>query len=237
LTGADIERRLAALAERYGLSHDRTQGLRLLLDALAKEPDPPTKVAEPGEALELHIADSLVGLEVPALAGAGSVADVGSGAGFPGLPLAAALPGARVDLVESARRKCALIERLIAAARLSNARAVPRRAEEWGAGGGAGAYDAVTARAVAPLAVVVEYGAPLLLEGGVLVAWKGGRDREEERGGDGAAGRVGMSEGEVLRVTPFEGAQRRHLHVFRKVAPTPPAFPRRPGMARKRPLV
>jgi len=185
-----------------------------------------------------HLADSLSGLEVEALRQAGRIADVGAGAGFPGLPLAVALPAARVDLIESSRRKAELIERLARAAAVENARALPVRAEEWSAPGADGrdAYDAVTARAVAPLAVLVEYAAPLLREGGVLVAWKGARDEAEEEGGAAAAASAGMAPREVVRMTPFAGARSRHLHVFEKVGPTPPGLPRRPGAARKRPL-
>jgi 16S rRNA (guanine527-N7)-methyltransferase len=189
----------------------------------------------------LHVADGLSGLEVGALRAARRIADVGAGAGFPGLVLAIALPETSVDLIESARRKAAVIDRLRQAAEIQGARAVVARAEEWAKappalGGGREAYDAVTARAVAPLAVLVEYAAPLLRPGGVLVAWKGVRDRAEEEAGAKAADQVGLAPLEVLRVEPFEGARNRHLHVYRKVAPTPDRFPRRPGMAAKRPL-
>jgi 16S rRNA (guanine527-N7)-methyltransferase len=94
--------------------------------------------------------------------------------------LAAALPDARVDLIESAARKCEVIDRLAAAAALENTRSVAQRAEEWAAGEGATAYDAVVARAVAPLAVLAEYAAPLLRVEGDLVAWKGRVDDVEE---------------------------------------------------------
>jgi 16S rRNA (guanine527-N7)-methyltransferase len=187
------------------------------------------------------VADSLSGLEVEELRTAGRVADLGAGAGFPGLVLAIALPAASVDLIESARRKAAVIDRLRQAAKVDNARAVVARAEEWARtpavlGGGREAYDAVTARAVAPLGVLVEYAAPLLRLSGVLVAWKGARDRAEEGLGKEAADEVGLAPVDVLRVEPFEGARNRHLHVYRKVAPTLERFPRRPGMAAKRPL-
>ncbi|MDQ5833494.1 MAG: 16S rRNA (guanine(527)-N(7))-methyltransferase RsmG, partial [Actinomycetota bacterium] len=134
------------------------------------------------------MADSLSGLEVSDLARARHIADLGAGAGFPGLPLAIALPGAKVDLIESAGRKTAVIDRLIQAAKVDNARTVKARAEEWAAvtpalGGGREAYDAVTARAVASLAVVVEYAAPLLGVAGVLVAWKGAVGEEERQRG------------------------------------------------------
>jgi 16S rRNA (guanine527-N7)-methyltransferase len=124
---------------------------------------------------------------------------------------------------------------------VTNARAVTARAEEWARlppalGGGQEAYDAVAARAVAPLAVLVEYAAPLLRVGGVLVAWKGARDAAAESAAGRAAERLQMAVRGVERVVPFEGASNRHLHVFEKVGRTPEGFPRRPGMARKRPL-
>ncbi len=215
--------------------------LRRLLEALAAEPDPHTSVSDPEAAMEVHVADSLSGLEVRELSSARRIADIGAGAGFPGLVLAIALPRAQVDLLESSGRKTAVIDRLIQAAELTNARSVTARAEDFARvsvalGGGAGAYDAVTVRAVGPLAVLVEYAAPLLRDGGVLVAWKGARDPAEEGAGAAAAEKVGMAVREVLGVKPYPSSENRHLHVFSKVAPTPPEYPRRAGMARKRPL-
>jgi 16S rRNA (guanine527-N7)-methyltransferase len=215
--------------------------LERLLEALAKEPDPHTTISDPAAAVEAHVADSLSGLEVEDLRAASRIADIGAGAGFPGLVLAIALPSASVDLIESARRKAAVIDRLRQAADIENARSIAARAEDWARtppalGGGGERYDVVTARAVAPLAVLVEYAAPLLRPTGVLVAWKGARDRAEEGLGREAADVVGMALEEVLRVEPFAGARNRHLHVYRKMAPTPERFPRRAGMAAKRPL-
>ena len=187
------------------------------------------------------MADSRSGLEVADLVRARRIADVGAGAGFPGLVLAIDLPAARVDLLESAGRKAAVIDRLIQAAKVENARSVVARAEDWARlppalGGGREAYDAVTARAVASLPVLVEYAAPLLKSSGVFVAWKGAVGADELRLGRGAADEVGLSLEDELRVSPFAGARDRRLYVFRKVAPTPERFPRRPGMAAKRPL-
>lgn len=211
-----------------------------MLRALEAEPDPPTKLRLGEEAVEGHVADSLSGLEVPELVDARRVADLGSGAGFPGLVLAIALPSARVDLIESHQRKTAVIDRLKQAAQAENARSVTARAEEWAATsppvGGREAYDAVTARAVGPLAVLAEYATPLLREGGALVAWKGARDAREEETASRAAGGLGLQVREVLSVQPFAGARDRHLHVLVKVGPTPEGVPRRPGMARKRPF-
>lgn len=232
---------LEELGRRFGLPEAAAGQFERLLEALAAEPDPHTTVASPEAALDAHLADSLSGLSVVALRRARRIADIGSGAGFPGLALAVALPSTRVDLIESVGRKSAVAARLLQAADITNARAVTARAEEWaglapGLGGGREAYEAVTARAVAPLAVLVEYAAPLLRVGGVLVAWKGARDAVEEEGGARAAERLQMAVRGVERVVPFEGAEHRHLHLFEKVGPTSEGFPRRPGIARKRPL-
>jgi 16S rRNA (guanine527-N7)-methyltransferase len=229
---------LEGLCRRFGLPESAAGQLERLLEALAAEADPHTTVADPVDA---HLADSLSGLSVQEVRRARRIADVGSGAGFPGLALAVALPEVQVDLIESAGRKTAVASRLAQAAELSNARALTARAEEWAKlpaplGGGREAYDVVTARAVGPLAVLVEYAAPLLRSGGVLVAWKGTREAAEEAGAVTAAERLAMTPRGVERVVPFEGAENRHLHVFEKVGRTPEGFPRRPGMARKRPL-
>jgi 16S rRNA (guanine527-N7)-methyltransferase len=222
------------------LGADAPERLGRLLGALAEEPDPPTTLVDPAEAVDRHIADSLSGLAIPELRAAKALADIGAGAGFPGLALAVAIPMARVDLVESSGRKTAVIGRLAEAADAVNARPVTARAEEWGRlaapVGGRGAYDVVTARAVAPLAVLVEYAAPLLREGGTLVAWKTSAAGAEEEGGAKAGAEVGLSPEGQLEVQPWPAARDRRLYVYRKIAPTPERFPRRPGMAAKRPL-
>jgi 16S rRNA (guanine527-N7)-methyltransferase len=212
-----------------------------LLDALAEEGDPHTTARDPAQAVKVHIADSLTGLELEELQISDSIADIGSGPGFPGLALAVALPGARVDLVEAAGRKAAVSERLARAAGVENARTIVARAEDWAArpasaGGGAERYAVVTARALAPLAVLAEYAAPLLRTGGVLVAWKGAREEAEEGAGAAAAALLGLEPEQPRRVSPFPGAERHHLHVLRKIRATPAGYPRRAGMARKRPL-
>jgi 16S rRNA (guanine527-N7)-methyltransferase len=234
--GAAVSARLAELAARHGLPPDAPTRLARLLATLAAEPDPHTTVVEPLAAADRHVADSLEALSLPAVRRAAAIADVGAGAGFPGLPLAVALPGASVDLIEAAGRKCAVIERLATAAGAANARALAVRAEAWAGGEGRGRYDVVTVRAVARLAVLVEYAAPLLRDGGSLVAWKGARDRAEEDAGASAAAEVGLELAEVRAVAPFEGARDRHLYVYAKVRETPARVPRRPGMAAKRPL-
>lgn len=207
--------------------------VRCLLEALA-DPLAPTTVHDPVLARDVHVADALAGLSVPAVAAAEAIADLGSGAGVPGLVLAAALPLARVRLVETVRRKAEWIEATAARCGLANAEAVWSRAEAWAEG--RGACDVVTARALAALPVLCEYAAPLLRPGGTLVCWKGAVSSAEAADGRSAARLLGLSEPEVLSVTPYAGSERRTLWVFTRVGEVPERFPRRPGMATKRPL-
>jgi len=207
-----------------------------LLHFLANDPQAPTSVRDPRRGVDVHVADSLTGLQVGPLREASRVVDIGSGAGFPGLVLALAMPEASFDLVEATTRKCAFLERVIAGVGIANVRVVCARAEEWAAGEGSCAYDAAVVRAVGLLATLLEYAAPLLSPGGVLVAWKGRRDPEEELQAASAADLLGMGPGSVEWVGAYAGSRNRHIHAYEKVAPTPPRFPRRPGMAKKRPL-
>jgi 16S rRNA (guanine527-N7)-methyltransferase len=202
--------------------------LQKVLDLLAEERASVSSVTDE-RAWKVHVADSLTGLEVPELREASRIADIGSGAGFPGLVLAVALPRAQVDLIESVTRKCGFMQRAIEAAGISNARVVNTRSEEWATKEGQGAYEAVTARAVGRLSTLAELASPLLLDGGVLVAWKGKRDEDEEAQLNRAAPQLAMHPEQILHVGPYAGS--RH----RQQGQTPADLPRRPGMAKKRP--
>jgi 16S rRNA (guanine527-N7)-methyltransferase len=230
----ELATRLAELADRYGLRASAADRLALLLELVAAEPSSITAVRDPAQGVDVHVADSLVALDLPQVRDARRIADLGSGGGFPGLVLAIVLPDARVALVESVGRKVAFLRGAIDQLGLANAEAIQARAEAWPEG--IGEHDLVTARAVAPLAVLVEYAAPLLAIGGSFVAWKGARDRAEEADGAAAAAALGMGELQIRPVTPFRDARERHLYLSSKVSSTPRGYPRRPGMARKRPM-
>lgn len=213
--------------------------MRAVLALLAADRGAPSSVTEPERAWRVHVADSLAGLEVGPLRSAATIADLGAGAGFPGLALAAALPCAAVRLIESIGRKCEFMRRAIERAGLANASVICARAESWSEGappeGGREAHEAVTARAVGRLSTVAELASPLLAEGGVLVVWKGRRRLDEELELERAAPRLVMEPVEVFGVGPYAGSANRHLHVIRKIGPTPETLPRRAGMAKKRP--
>lgn len=229
-----VRRRLAELAELHELPESGRAALARLLALLADDPTAPTTLRDPAIAVDAHVADALVGLQLAPLRAARRIADIGAGAGFPGLVLAAALPDAEVALIEASGRKCAFLERAVGAMGLDNVVIVASRAESWEEG--IGGSDAITARAVAALPVLVEYAAPLLMRDGALLAWKGRRDPGDERDAAAAAAATAMAPSEVLAVHPWPGAENLHLHLYLKVGLTPNRFPRRPGIARKRPL-
>ena len=232
-SAGQLESRVAALAARYGLDPETETRLSCLIAALLL-PEAPTAITSPAAALKDHIADALVALELGVLQSASSVLDLGSGAGLPGIPLAAARPGSSFTLLEAAARKVRFLLRAVASCRLENVEVVHSRAESFAAAGRR--YDVVTARAVGPLPVVLEYAAPLLRMGGTLIVWRGRRDPEAEASALVAAEQLGLGPGSIELVKPYDGAERRHLYVVSKLGETPSRFPRRAGMARKRPL-
>jgi 16S rRNA (guanine527-N7)-methyltransferase len=176
-----------------------------------------TSIRERAEARRVHVEDSLAAL--PLLESlAGPIVDVGSGGGSPGLPLAAALPDREVTLLESNRRKAHFLEEV--AAGFPNVQVVWGRAEEQELE----RFGVAVAKALAPPPVAAEWCLPLVRVGGAAILWVGPTADIDAAGR--AAARLGAAAPEA-----HSG-----LIVFRKVAPTPPGFPRRPGVARKRPL-
>jgi 16S rRNA (guanine527-N7)-methyltransferase len=225
---------LGGLVARFGMPAGAEASLARLVSLLAFNASAPTAVRDVERVINDHIADSLVALELEAVRSAVYAADIGSGAGLPGLPLAIALPDARFVLLESNRRKAAFLSAAASECGLRNVEVVAERAEDWRAG--IGSRDLVTARAVADLAVLAEYAAPLLRLGGAMVAWRGAPDPQVEAQAGRAAQELGLRVLPAIRVTPYPAARQRHLHVMLKASETPERFPRRPGMAAKRPL-
>ncbi|MBJ7458107.1 MAG: 16S rRNA (guanine(527)-N(7))-methyltransferase RsmG [Thermoleophilaceae bacterium] len=197
-----------------------------------------TAIKSAGEAHKIHVADSLAGLEVPAVQAAKSIVDIGSGAGFPGLVLAVMLPDAQITLVDSVRKKMEAAGKFARELELENVECVWGRAEEIAALGSPHreAYDVVTARALAQLGVLLEYSAPLLRESGHLVAWKGLPEPSELAAARAAAEILGFETGQLTETKPFKGSRTRHFYVARKIRPTDERFPRRAGVALKKPL-
>lgn len=166
------------------------------------------------------------------------VIDVGSGAGFPGLPLKILHPQLDITLLEATTKKADFLHHIVSRLGLSGATIIHRRAEELGHDDAhREGYDLVLARAVAELPVLAEYLLPLCRLGGRCIAQKGSSAHEELRVAQHALSILG---GEVHYVVPVELiglAETRHLVVIDKKARTPQKYPRRPGMPSKRPLL
>ena len=216
------------------LSPAQRRSLETVLALLAEERASVSSVVD-ARAWKVHVEDSLTGLDVPELRQASRIADVGAGAGFPGLVLAVALPAAQIDLIESVSRKTAFITRAAEAASIPNATAVTARAEDIARGEARETYDVVTARAVGRLSTLAELASPLLKQNGLLIAWKGKRDEEEEDQLERASEALAMTPEQILDVGHRAGSEHRHLHVIRKTNATPSNLPRKSGLAKKRP--
>jgi 16S rRNA (guanine527-N7)-methyltransferase len=196
-----------------------------------------TAIREPREIVHKHFLDSLAGARLVGAAAGQRLIDVGSGAGFPGLPLKIARPGLAVTLLESNRKKAAFLRRTVSALGLEGIRVLAARAEDAGRDPDHRAgYHYAVARAVAEIRVLAEYCLPFLRPGGLFLAYKGPGVREELGRADGALRTLGGSVREVLEFElPGEKA-RRSLVVIKKTGSTPERFPRRPGIPTKRPL-
>ena len=185
-----------------------------------------TSIRDPDKLWDVHVKDALSAVPVIEPLGASDLVDVGSGGGSPGIPLGIVL-GIPVTLVESVGRKAAFLRETCAALGLE-AEVVEQRAEEFGRGAGRDRYPLATARALAPPAVAAELTLPLVRPGGHLVLWVGAVDRQ--------AIDVAAAELAAEVVAERGTGARRRLLVFRKLAPTPERFPRRTGVAARRPL-
>ena len=195
-----------------------------------------TAIRDPEAVATAHIVDSLTAVEVLAAHGIGRFLDLGSGGGYPGLPLAAALPAARALLVEPIAKKARFLETVIASTGLTGTveaaairaealAADPRHRNQW---------PAVTARAVAPLAELVELAFPLLAPGGILIAWKRGDIADEVAAAQRAMHALGGGslEGEPIFVPGLDGHV---LVVVTRRGRVPDAYPRDPSVRRRRP--
>ncbi len=184
-----------------------------------------TGVGTEVEAARVLVVDALACL--PLLPREGMVVDLGSGSGSPGVPIAVMRPEVRVLLVEASRKKAGFLGVVLRDLGLANADVLHARAEAMGrAPAHRERYDAATARAVASLPVLAEFALPLLRVGGLAVFPKGPAAGAEVAGAAGALRILGGA-AEV---------QASQIIVVRKVAPTPPQYPRRPGVPARRPL-
>ena len=190
----------------------------------------------PKEMPERHFLDSLLPLTQAGLFPEGvSLIDVGTGAGFPGLALAIALPGCRVSLLEAMQKRCQFLQAVCDELVLSNVRVIQSRAEITGREPEhREQYDRAVARAVAPLNVLCEYLLPFVLPGGMALCWKGPAAEEELSDGAFAARTLGGEMGEIIELPC--GNSRHVIVPVKKITKTLPQYPRKNGIPAKRPL-
>lgn len=206
--------------------------------ALVEEAAPHTKVTSvpAREAVRRHYAESLELLSVAcSRTRPGSVVDVGSGGGYPGMVIAAVLPGTPVSLVEPLQKRARLLEAMAVELGLGNVRVFPLRAEEAGRTTLRDSAGLVTARAVAPLAELLEYTVPLARVDGEVMLAKGSSLPEELAEAEGAMTELKCSLVATERGRPLISPTLAFA-IFRKSAVTPEKYPRRPGVPGKRPL-
>lgn len=196
-----------------------------------------TAIRKPEEVRRKHFLDSLSCLLAMQGTDTQKVIDVGTGAGFPGLPLKIAHPEMHLTLVESIRKKTKFLQHIVALLELDNVEILPARIELVGRQDAhREKYDWAVSRLVAPLPVLVEYLLPLVKVGGYILAQKGEHaSREVDMAGN-AMQLLGGQYQEMIPVQLPNIAADRYLVVILKSAPTPDKYPRREGVPTKRPL-
>jgi 16S rRNA (guanine527-N7)-methyltransferase len=196
-----------------------------------------TAIADPEGVRVRHFLDSLSVAKVLPLEAGMRVIDVGTGAGFPGLPLAILVAGLRVTLLEATGKKIAFLDHVIKTLGLTDARTLHARAEDAGHMDNHRAhYDLVLARAVARLPGLLEYMLPLAKVGGRCVALKGTTAREEADDAARALATLGGALERIEAVTLPGVDEPHHLVIVQKVGKTPPSYPRKPGIPTRKPL-
>lgn len=190
-----------------------------------------TAITDPDEVYEKHFLDSA--LIASALKPGATLADVGSGAGFPGLPLAILRDDLSVTLIEPTAKRCAFLSDVIAALDLKNVTVINDRAENLTRL--RESYDVVTARAVAPLAILLELCTPLAKAGGLVIAMKGQKGNEEREEAKNALRLLHLSLVSAQSVELPTAGTRVNL-IFKKDQPTEVKYPRPYNQIKKNPL-
>lgn len=225
------------IAAAYPLTVAQISKLQALLDFLAGISDRNlTAVTSEKKIVDFHFRDSLSLIGFEEFARAKNIVDIGSGAGFPGLPLAIACPDKSFSLLEASSKKCDFIDEAIELLEIDNVKTIRSRAEEAALGEERDGFELAVARAVGPLAVVIEYALPLVKPAGAVLLQRGAREEGDETTAAAVADLLGGRLNRIESVHPYPGSKNLHIWVLSKLVPTPKRFPRRPGMAKKRPL-
>lgn len=195
-----------------------------------------TAVTDKCEFIEKHIVDSLTCFDIPEFAAAQSIVDLGTGAGFPGIPLAIAAPEKQFVLVDSLAKRLAVIDEIASELGIYNVKTLHIRAEDMGQMKEyREKFDLCVSRAVASLDILSEWTLPLVIKGGSFIAYKG---QKAEGEADGARAAIGLLGGRIDRIEnvrlPGSGIAGHSMVIITKKSNTPKKYPRKPGAAKKR---
>ncbi len=227
-----VDEKAEVLREYMELVLDRNQHVNL------------TAIADRDEFIERHYVDSLVVAGLPEWKGARSVIDLGTGGGFPGIPLAVAFPEKEFMLVDSLNKRIRIIQEFCEDLGIRNVDAIHGRAEELGQNREHREhFDVCVSRAVADMRVLAEYCLPFVKTGGWFIAYKGADCDEEVKNAEHALTKLG---GRIDRIIPASDmlpqqdenptTSEHKLVLIHKTEPTPKAYPRRAGTPSKKPL-
>jgi len=201
-----------------------------------------TRITEPQEFWEKHLWDSLRGIAaqkqfISSLQVGASVIDIGTGAGFPGIPVAIAFPNCTITLLDSTRKKVTFLETILTALALSNGKPLVGRVEEIGQQRQhRQSYDIALIRAVGTASVCAEYALPLVKPGGLAVIYRANWTDEESTALQNAVDQLGGVIEAIEKFTTPVSESIRHCLYLRKVAATPGNFPRAVGVPTQKPL-
>ena len=194
-----------------------------------------TSITEPAEVKKKHFIDSLLVLQKDWIPEDAHLIDVGSGAGFPGIPIVIARPDLSITFADSLKKRLGFLEEVIGKLDIKQTKLVHGRAEDLGRNPAyREQYDIAVARAVASLPVLLEYTLPFVKVGGQLIAWKGPKAQEELDDSARALGQLGGKHRETNRIDLFD--MQRALVRIQKMKPTPQAYPRQPKRIQDKPL-
>ena len=225
------------LSASFYLTDEQIRAFERLLHILTAASDRNlTAVTGEEKIVDVHFRDCLSLTAFKELGAAANIVDIGSGAGFPGIPLAIALPEKKFSLIEANGKKCEFIASAVRDLGLKNVEVIHTRAEEAGRTSLSDSFDLGLARAVGSLLLVIEYVMPLIKPGGSALLQRGAREGGDENSAADVALELGGRLDSVTPVESYPGSKNLNVWILVKSVATPKRFPRRPGIAKKRPL-
>lgn len=190
-----------------------------------------TAITELEEVITKHFSDSLLPLQTNIITENALCADIGTGAGFPGLPIAMFRPDIKMTLVDSLKKRLTFIDEVLKMTKTENCETIHSRAEDHAKNGNREKYDFVFSRAVSRMATLTELCLPLVKVGGKMIALKSKSAKEEL---EEAAKVIELLGG---KAEPIYGTEERNLVIITKITPTPPIYPRKAGTPEKFPII